>query len=73
MNYFVIEIQVLENGTVGNQVWAFNNLSEAESKYHATLSLAAVSGLPVHTVLIINEEGYTIRAQTYNKTEEYPE
>ena len=65
MKYLVIEIQKNTDGTVGNFVWSYDNIDEAESKYHSVLSIAAVSALPVHSAVILNETGYSVRSQCY--------
>ena len=54
MNYIVIEIQVNASGTVGNLVTAFDSREQAESKFHAVLSAAAISTLPVHSCALLD-------------------
>lgn len=67
--YIVIEIQTNANGTVGNFVWAFESELEAQSKYHAVLSAAAVSALPVHAAAILRNDGMLIAGQAYEHGE----
>lgn len=67
--YIVIEIQTNANGTVGNFVWAFESEMEAQSKYHAVLSAAAVSALPVHAAAILRNDGMLIAGQSYRHGE----
>lgn len=68
--YIVIEIQTNSDGTVGNLVWAFSTLAEAESKYHAVLASAAISALPCHACVILRNDGQQMAAQAYKHGEE---
>ena len=55
--YLVIEIQTYQDGTVGNIVTQHGDFNEAQSKYHAVLSAAAVSQIPCHAAVIMSNEG----------------
>lgn len=68
--YIVIELQTSDGGSVGNFVWAFTTLEQAESKYHAVLAAAAVSALPVHSCVILRNDGQQMAAQSYKHGEE---
>lgn len=63
--YIVIELQTNPNGTVGNIVSAYPTQDEAFSKYHNILSYAAVSALPVHAAVILDNHGQQIAAQYF--------
>ena len=63
--FIVIELQKNENGTVANIVTEHSTQAEAESKYHAVLSAAAVSEIPVHSAVIVSEEGFPLMHQCY--------
>ena len=63
--YIVIEIQTKADQTVGNFGWAFSSRAEAFAKYHAVLSAAAVSALPVHAAVILDNRGRQIAAQHF--------
>lgn len=65
MKYIVVELQKNADGTVGNSVFAFDTLAEAEAKYHLVLSYAAVSTLPVHSAILISEEGFPVMYKCY--------
>lgn len=65
MKYLVIEIQKFENGSMSTPAYAYDNINSAEAKYHSILASAAVSSLPVHSAVLMNEAGYQIRAQSY--------
>lgn len=68
--FIVIELQKNEDGTLGNFVWAFDDENQAESKYHSVLALAAVSSIPKHSVVLMHEEGFVIKYETYTHDEE---
>lgn len=65
MKYIVIELQKMDNGTVGNIVTAYDSQIEAESKYHQILAAAAISNLPTHSAIIINQCGDLIDSKCY--------
>lgn len=70
MKYIVIEIQKSAEGVVGNFVFSFDTIAAAESKYHAILSAAAVSGLPCHAAVLMNETGYCVKHECFTVTPE---
>lgn len=63
--FIVIELQKDNNGSVANIATEHSTQAEAESKYHAILSAAAVSELPVHSAIIVSEEGFPLMHQCY--------
>ena len=63
--YIVIELQKDAKGVVSNIVTSYENLAEAESKYYSVLAAAAVSKIPVHSAIIVSEEGFPVRNQCY--------
>ena len=65
MAFIVIELQKNEKGVVSNIVTQHNTQPEAESKYHAVLAAAAVSEIPVHSAVIVSEEGFSLMHQCY--------
>lgn len=70
MTYLVIELQTTNNIT-SHLAWSYDSIEQAESKYHAVLSAAAISSIPIHAAVILNQEGNTIRSWFYeHKTEE---
>lgn len=67
--YLVIEMQC--NGeSIANIPFSYKDRLEAESKYHALLSVAAVSTVPIHTVIMLNEEGNLLNHQYYSHPKE---
>ena len=69
MTYLVIEIQKTGD-TVGNIVTAYTNRNEAESKYYAVLSAAAVSSVEKHACSLLTEDGASIRNEAYEHVPE---
>lgn len=65
MKYIVLELQTNSDGTVGNIVYAYDTQPEAESKYHAVLSAAAISGLPAHAALLVTSLGTVLESRCY--------
>lgn len=63
--YIVIELQKNAEGQVANLVTAYNTLAEAESKYHSILASAAISDIPVHSAVILSEEGFPVANKCY--------
>lgn len=63
--YVVIEIQTNANGTVSNIVLAYSTRNEAFQQYFLVLSAAAVSSLPVHAAVILDNRGNQIAAQAF--------
>jgi hypothetical protein len=63
--YIVIELQKNDQGVVSNIVTAFDTLAEAESKYYTILAAAAISKVPVHSAIIVSEEGFPVKHQCY--------
>lgn len=62
--YFVLEIQV--NGETGSILpFAFDNLADAEAKYHSILSVAAKSDVPKHSAVLMAENGITMKQESY--------
>lgn len=76
--YYILEIQQYANGELGHLVhWAFDEDPEkarlkGESKYYEVLSAAAVSELPMHSAILVSQEGFPVMHQCY-KHEPTPE
>lgn len=65
MKYLVIEIQKGEDGAIANIATAHNTINDARAKYHSVLAAAAVSGLPSHAAILIEENGNLIARECY--------
>ena len=61
--YIVIEIQT--SATVATLVNAYEDRNQAESKYHQILTAAALSSVPKHSAVLMNDVGQTIKNETY--------
>ena len=63
MKYVVIELQ---NGAIGENSWVYEDINQAESKYHSILSVASVSAVDKHSAVILNELGYCVKSEGYD-------
>lgn len=63
--YIVVELQKNTEGVVSNLVTAHDTLAEAESKFYSILASAAVNNVPVHSAIIVSEEGFPVKHQCY--------
>lgn len=63
--YLVIELQTTADGSVGNLVYKYDTLNEAESKFHSILAAAAVSSLPVHAAVMLTNAGTMVKSGYY--------
>ena len=66
MTYIVIELQTAANGAVGNFIFTYTDRNQAESKYHLILTSAAVSQVPVHTAVLMTNEGQLLERKVYH-------
>lgn len=67
--YFVFEIQKLDNGsyaclTYHDDSWDYFH---AESVYFGKLQYAAISTIPIHTLMLCDAEGSVYGTKTYNR------
>ena len=65
MTFIVIETQTNAGQTVMTQPELFTDQLQAESRWHAIMSLAAVSNVEEHAAMIINQDGATVRREVY--------
>lgn len=63
--YIVVELQTNDSGELGNLVWSFDKKEEAESKYYSVLSAAAMSNVPVHSAVMLDEQGSLINSHVF--------
>ncbi len=61
----VMEIQVFEDGKMSTPCYAFDNKNSADQKYHSILASASVSKLPKHSAVMVTDDGYFIKSETY--------
>ena len=65
MSYIMLEVQT-DNGTAAIvPPVVFEDRNEAEARYHTVLSVAAVSSVEIHTVIMLTNDGRTVRYETY--------
>lgn len=67
--YLVIEMQKQSDGTIAQITTSYIDRNTAEQKYHEILSFAAVSSVPIHTAVILSEEGNLIKKESYRHEE----
>lgn len=67
MVYIVLEVQknLDGTGTIVTPIPVYNTLPEAESCWHSKLALACISSVPVHTIILMDDDANTIRRETY--------
>ena len=65
MKYCVIELQKNAEGVLTPLVSVHDTKEEAESKYHTILAYAAVSNLPVHSAVVLDENGCPVMYKSY--------
>ena len=63
--YIVLETQTNSEGQVATLINQYEDEFAADSKFHQILASAAISDIPVHTVFILTDDGYVIRAEGY--------
>lgn len=63
--YIVIELQKNADGKVANIVTSYETRLEAESKYHQILANAATSSVPVHSAVVLLDDGNPLLNQSY--------
>lgn len=73
MQYYIIEIQQYADLSYGHIVHWAGTRNEAESKYYAVLSAAAVSELPSHSATLIDSEGTFVMSRCYHHEQPEPE
>lgn len=61
--FIVIEMQT--NDTTATLINAYEDKSQAEQKYHAILSAAAVSNIKIHSAIMLTSEGYYLKSEHY--------
>ena len=67
--YIVLEIQAQED-TAATLTNVYTDKKDAENKYHTVLAAAALSNIPVHSAIMMNELGFVIKSEYYKHTEE---
>lgn len=68
--YILHEMQTTGNETALVPARTFTDRNEAESAYHTALGYAAVSTIPVHAVVLMDEHGSTVRREFYEHAQD---
>lgn len=63
--FVVIEMQKLSEDNVATIVNSYSVLPVAEQKYHTVLAAAAVSSVPCHSAVMLNESGEMLKHEFY--------
>ena len=65
--YIVLEVQKNLDGTgaIVTPIPVYNTLPEAESCWHSKLAYACISTVPIHTIILLDDDANTIRRETY--------
>lgn len=63
--YIIQEMQTRGSQTALCPALTYTDKNQAESDYHTALAAAAVSEVPVHTVLMFDEHGNTLKRDFY--------
>lgn len=71
--FIVIELQKNAENVVSNIVTSHETLPEAESHYYSVLAAAAVGTLPVHSAIIVSEEGFPVDYKCYRHIDDQPQ
>lgn len=67
MKYIVIEMQ---DGVIGGNTWAYEDKASAEVKEYQVLSEVVKSPVPVHTVMLVSDDGFVHDCKCYVHGEE---
>lgn len=68
--FIIQEVQTNGSQTALTPAVTFENRNQAESRFHSILSVAAVSSVEIHTVIMYDECGNSIKSDYYKHTTE---
>lgn len=63
--YIVIELQTDANGHVANIVTAYDNYPQAQQKFYTICAAAAVSSVPTHSAVILDNMGRRLASECF--------
>lgn len=70
--YLVLELQ--SDSYIASIPYPFDTRQEAEAKFHAILATAAMSEVPVHSAVMLDEHGFPVRPpESYTHVQPAPE
>lgn len=64
--FIILEIQKTDDNKISTIVTSHETLQSAENKYHNVLAAAAISNVPLHSCVMLNEDGYQRKVESYN-------
>lgn len=62
--FLVIEMQT-NNGTIAHLAYSYNTMPEADSKFYSIMSAAAISNIPKHGAVLLDEDCHILKAECY--------
>lgn len=68
MKYIVVEIQTDAEGNVATITTQHDALNAAQSAYYGILAAAAISAVPVHSAVLMTNEGISILFNCFDHT-----
>lgn len=70
--FLVVELQTAPDGTLASLTTVYDDKAQAESKYHTILAAAALSQLPIHAAVILDNRGSLVECGEFIKPEYWP-
>lgn len=67
MKYYIIEIQKTPEGAYAHLIDTADTYNQAESVYYGKLQYAAISTIPLHSVILMDAEGAVYSVKSYNR------
>ena len=65
-NQLFIVVELQKNGNqMGNIVTAHETLQDAQHKFYTVAAAAAISSIEKHSVVLLNDDGFTIERITF--------
>lgn len=66
--YLIFEIQKLSSTSVAvpSPIFSTDNWNQAESEFHRLCSIAAVSSVMRHTIIMVDDGGIVYKAENYD-------
>lgn len=67
MKYVIIEIQKFADGTIAvSPIHTADTFLQARSTFYSLCAVAAISEVPVHSVVLLNETGQELGLESFN-------
>lgn len=72
--YLIIEVQKSADGTIAvPPITTADSLNAARSTFYSLCAVAAISAVPVHTIVLLNDVGQEIGMESFNHVDENEE